>query len=122
MMAQVVVMEESDFQNWYGGSGAAKNLPAEVATLALFDKHGCMRCHTFSGGIEGLVPLKGLLGAKTVLVDGKEVEIQADEAYLRRAITSPHQEIVKGFVGEMQPPENLSEAELDQMVKYLMTL
>jgi len=58
-----------------------------------------------------------------VLVNGREREIDADEAYLRRAILEPNAEIVKGAAMEMPAsPDPLSTEDVDAIIAYLKNL
>lgn len=81
---------------------------------------GCAGCHgaTFQG--TGTAPkLTGLFGSTVTLEDGSTVP--ADEAYLRRAITDPQSQRVRGYPVQM-PKNQLSDAEVNDLVAFLTAL
>jgi cytochrome c oxidase subunit 2 len=58
-----------------------------------------------------------------VLTGGKEREVAADEAYIRKSLIDPGADIVKGFPHIMPPQKGvLSDAEIDALIEYLKTL
>ncbi len=123
MMSQVIVMGEDEFQRWYESGGAERTLPSEAVSLGLLSKHACTACHGLDDDIGGAPPFRGIFGRKTtVLVDGEERQIVVDEEYLRRAITEPGAELVKGYDDDMDPPEDLTPEELEQIIDYLKGL
>jgi cytochrome c2 len=77
-------------------SGPVAVTPALVATgKTLYASNGCVACHSLSG-VDGAGPaLDGAAGRQVELDDGTTVT--ADDEYLRRAITDPDAQIVKGY-------------------------
>ena len=125
MRARVVVMKEKEFQEWYeakethaeGKEGAEKK--SIEKGMELIKLKGCIGCHTVDGTPRIGPTLKGVYRKKVVVITGgKEREITADEAYLKRSIEDPKADIVKGFQPIM-PPQNLSEEELSSIIEYL---
>ena len=59
-----------------------------------------------------------------VITDGKEIEIEVNDAYLISSILDPGKDIVKGFnKGMMQPyRDKLSDAQITLIIDYLKTL
>ena len=128
MRARVVVMKEKEFQEWYeakethaeGKEGAEKK--SIEKGMELIKLKGCIGCHTVDGTPRIGPTLKGVYRKKVVVITGgKEREITADEAYLKRSIEDPKADIVKGFQPIM-PPQNLSEEELSSIIEYLERL
>ncbi len=105
-----------------GGSsttGGADLSPAAQRGEQLSRSNGCAGCHgqNFEGGAGP--SWIGLAGSEVKLVDGTTVV--ADDAYLIAAIGAPSQELVDGYTLKM-PANNLSDAEIDDIVAYINTL
>jgi len=102
-------------------SHAAPELgPAEAHGRAVF-KASCARCHAASG--DGVVVGPSLAGIATR--GGTRIEGMDAEAYIRDSILDPGNYTVEGFPKGLMPPEgfaDLDDAELDDLVAYLMTL
>lgn len=117
MITTVTIMEENEFAQWYEG-GDAKIAGANAKPV--FEKHGCLDCHTLNG--EELVgpSFKDIFERKTLIVENdKEMEIIADRAYLKESILNPEAKIVKDFDPMMPPYEGeLPEADLNIMLDY----
>lgn len=81
--------------------------------------NGCASCHGADGG-GGVGPaFAGLFGSEVPLDDGTTAT--ADETYLRRSIDEPGAQKVAGYALNM-PTNNLSDAEIDQVVAYIIEL
>jgi cytochrome c2 len=61
----------------------------------LFAADGCAGCHSLDGTAGAGPTVKGLAGRRVELDDGSTTT--ADDAYLKKAITDPDTEIVKGY-------------------------
>ncbi|NLI47602.1 MAG: cytochrome c oxidase subunit II [Acidobacteria bacterium] len=123
MMSKVIVMSQSEFETWYHETAAEPKSGAPAA-LALMDDQGCLTCHSVDGSPGAGPTFKGIFNRRTVvLVNGREREIDADAAYLRRAILEPNAEIVKGAAMEMPAsPDPLSAEDVDAIIAYLKNL
>lgn len=79
---------------------AANNaiVDSRQAGISITRKYGCNACHT-SDGTKLVGPsYKNIMGRmRTVIKDGEEQEIKADEDYIRRSIYDPNAEVVKGY-------------------------
>ena len=122
MLTKIVVLSEEEFKKWYQ---TGKEMEAKVPPGAqLFQEKGCKACHSIDGA-PGLGPtVKGLFGKTvTVLTDGKERTIAADEIYLRKSLLEPNADIVKGFPPIMPSQKGLlADQELDALISYLKEL
>ena len=101
---------------------ASAGLP-DGATL--FKTKGCTACHSLDGTKKLGPTLRGLYGSRlTVVTDGKNREVTADDAYLHTAIETPNADIVEGFPAGIMPAfgKMLSPAEIDALVAYLKEL
>jgi cytochrome c oxidase subunit 2 len=66
--------------------------------------------------------VKGLFGKTvTVITDGKERQVVADETYLRKSLLEPNADVVKGFPPIM-PAQKMSDEELTEIINYLKEL
>jgi cytochrome c oxidase subunit 2 len=119
MRSQVVAMPAREFAAWYGEAAAQK--PA-ARGLRLLSAKGCLSCHSVDG-TPGVGPtLKGVFNRRiTVLEQGKEKEVIADEAYLATSILQPGVVVVKGYQ-PLMPVVPLSDAELQAIIDYLKQL
>ena len=135
MLSKVIVVPEEEFKAWYfGGEDAPepgkatltpeahpdlKNLPPG---LALLTAKGCLDCHSVDGKPMVGPTLKALYGKEQqIIAAGITKTITVDDAYLRRAITNPMDEVVRGYPPAM-PETELTAQELDEIVRYIKTL
>lgn len=82
-------------------------------------ENGCIACHSTDGSIIIGPSFKGMYGKRvTVISEGKEVEITANEDYLKESILYPDKRIVKGFENLM-PSVELKEEELKAIIEYI---
>ncbi len=143
MLTSVHVLNGEDFQKWMqqqlalakaggvvptagagpiGAGQAAATLEAKGKKL--LSAKGCVACHSQDGSESVGPSFKGIFGAKiTVITDGKEREIAADEEYLRKSVTNPSADLTKGFQNLMPPQqEQITEAEMDAIIAYIKQL
>lgn len=104
MITTVEALPADEFTAWYEKRAAPAGPAGELQ--ALLTKHGCTSCHSLDGK-PGVGPtLQGLFGRQsTVVADGQERTVTADQEYIRRAILQPQAELVKGFPPVMPPYE-----------------
>jgi cytochrome c oxidase subunit 2 len=132
MFTSVEVMEKEQFNKWYTDTTqvAAAATPAEGASAAsvgrrLTQQLGCNACHSIDGSVIVGPSFQGLYGKQeTVIVNGEEQTVTADDDYIRRSIYDPNAEIVEGYnSGLMQSYEDqLTEEDVNQIIEYLKTL
>ncbi len=135
MLSKVIVVPEDEFKAWYfGGEDAPepgksfrageahpglKDMPQGLAVLTA---KGCVACHSVDGKPKVGPTLKALYGREQqILVAGAYKNITVDDAYLRRSITSPMEQVVRGYPPAM-PQTRLTEQELDEVVRYIKGL
>ncbi|HAM51061.1 MAG TPA: cytochrome c oxidase subunit II [Nitrospiraceae bacterium] len=118
MVSKVIVMPEKEFDAWYSAAPAA----AKVSGLKILEEKGCLGCHTTDGTKKIGPTFKGLYESRvTVVTNGMERVITADEGYLKRMILKPGVDIVKGYPNIM-PPIPVTPEELNAIVEYIKTL
>lgn len=83
---------------------------------------GCLGCHSTDGKKKVGPTFKGLLGRRsTVITDGKESEITADEEYIRRSILEPKADVAKGYPPIM-PVIKLEGEETEALLMFIGSL
>ena len=82
-------------------------------------QHFCGDCHSVDGSKRAGPTWKGLWNSTVELSDGRQVVADAD--YLRRAITDPQADVVKGATTTM-PHYDLTTEQVDALVAYIQTL
>ncbi len=116
MISQVIVMEEKDFAAWYDA------VPALKTGQQLLEGKGCLGCHSLDGTKKIGPTFKGLYHSqKTIVTGGKEHTLRVDEEYLRRSITEPKADVVKGYP-DIMPTIPVAPEELRDLIEYLATL
>jgi cytochrome c oxidase subunit 2 len=119
MLSKLNVMPVADFDKWYEAAAAAEG---GEEGLKLLQSKGCLGCHTTDGTRKIGPTFKGLHGGMvTVITEGKERTIRADEEYIRRSVLDPKADVVKGYPPIM-PTLPVTGKELDEIVEYLETL
>ena len=114
MITTVEALPPVQFAAWLQQKGGAEHAGRE-----LLEKFGCLGCHSLDGTPKVGPTLKGIWGRSvTVLTNGRERTITADEAYLRRSIREPLADIVKGFPPVM-PAIPMKDDELAAVISYL---
>lgn len=123
MSGTLIVESQEDYDRWRNNPDLPdeNNLSLGTATkgMQLVKIKGCLACHSVDGAKVVGPSYKGIFGRKTVvLTGGKEHEIIADEAYIRRSILEPNVDIVKGYQPLMPPQRGgLTEGEVDAIVE-----
>lgn len=119
MLGKVRVVEPAEYAAWQ----AERPDPAQQGAQLLQLK-GCVSCHTTDGTRLVGPSFKGLFGRReTVLENGAEREIVADEDYLRRSMLEPGAQVVKGYDNVMPSQQGqVSEEELQAIVDVIKGL
>jgi cytochrome c oxidase subunit 2 len=128
MLSKVNVLTEDAFKKWYF-SPAGEPAVAEASNVAPdpnrgarhFKLKGCVACHTDDGSKLIGPTLKGVYGNHvTVLTDGRERDVTADEAYVARSVRDPNVDVVKGYPPEMTKLD-VNDREMADIIAYLKT-
>jgi len=125
MVTKVEVMPEQDFNAWYlGATGNAARSGSGPDGAKLFTEKGCSACHSIDGSPKVGPSLKGVFGRHvTVLTNGKERDITANDDYVRKSLVEPQADVVKGFPPIMPSQKGvLTDAEIGALVQYMKTL
>jgi cytochrome c oxidase subunit 2 len=130
MISAVNVMSDSSYKKWYNDTTqlAVTKATGEVPGakgLSVLKKNGCLACHSTDGSKIVGPTYKGLYGkTETVVVNGQEKQVKADDAYITKSIFDPNAEVVKGYSpGMMISYKNaVTEEEIKQIIEYFKTL
>jgi cytochrome c oxidase subunit 2 len=95
MLSKVHVVDEDEYAAFLEGK---LKKDTAVSLEGILEKYGCLDCHSLDGSVLVGPTLKNIYNRKTtVIAEGEEKEVIADENYLKDAIINPEKEIVKGF-------------------------
>ncbi len=138
MLAKVVVLDDAQWKAWNANKdigpiphageevSATEGTRTVAASLVeqgkeVYEKKGCVACHS-TDGTKKLGPThKGLFGSKVELADGRTVV--ADENYIRNHIENPQQNTVKGYNPIMPTFKGLiTEKEMNALIAYIKSL
>jgi len=124
MATQIVVLPENEFNQWYQKGKEEKEAKAPARGIQLFQEKGCRACHSIDGTSLVGPTVKGLFGKTvTVITDGKERQVVADETYLRKSLLEPNADLVKGFPPIMPSQKGLiTDEELEGIITYMKEL
>jgi cytochrome c oxidase subunit 2 len=104
-------------------AAAASGLPAELSAMAhegreLYQKKGCVGCHSLDGTTGAGPSFKGLWGKTEELVDGSKILV--DDAYIAESIKEPAAKVAKGF-GPIMPKLGLTDEEIKNVTEFIKT-
>lgn len=118
MITTVEALAAADYDAW-----REKNeVREEQGGHEILEKHGCLGCHSEDGSPRAGPTFKGIWGRSvTVVTGGAERTLTVDEGYLKRAVSEPGADVVKGFPPIM-PPFTLEEQEMKAVIGYLKGL
>ena len=122
MVSKVEVLAQQDFDSWYSVP------PGKASTgldgKKLFAEKGCAACHSIDGSPKVGPTFKGLRGRKEAVTDaGKDAIVTIDEAFIREKLLTPEKRRIKGFPPIMPSQKGvLTDAEIEALVRYLVTL
>jgi cytochrome c oxidase subunit II len=133
MLAKAVVIPVAEFKSWYFSN--QEYLPPGIAAkviqtppvpqnpvIALLETKSCLTCHSLDGTVMVGPTLRNIYGHKAIVIEnGKEGEVQRDDAYIEKAIQNPEAQIVKGYPPAM-PSNPLTAGELKQVIELIKSL
>lgn len=105
-----------------GGSGAGAEAGKALFNQTVIGTNaGCVTCHSLEKGVTIVGPsLAGIATTAATAEAGKSAE-----EFLKESITGPNAVITEGFTASVMPQnwaQVLTDAQIDQLVDYLMTL
>ena len=128
MINLVKVMPEDQFNAWYTDTTQQVAAVTDSPTAngqRIMKNIGCFACHSTDGSKLVGPTFKGVYGHEvTVVTDGNERTITADEEYLKRSIFEPNVDVVSGFSKGMMLSYKgqLTDEDVAQIIEYMKTL
>jgi len=130
MRGMVVVDNARDYQSWLdkqatfaGGQqqpASADGVDPQVEQGRLLaQNNGCFACHSIDGSNSLGPGWKNVMGREEALVDDSIVVV--DEAYFRRSVLNPSEQLVKGFPPVMVA-YNLSPEQTDAIIAFIRSI
>jgi len=117
MLSNVQVLTDNEFEEWLNCTP-----PFQDEALALFERYGCISCHSLGEDKKRGPSLLTLYRKKVVVItpEGEEKTIVVDKEYLRDAIYNPDKYVPKGMAAGMPSyKDEISEAELSVMLCWM---
>ncbi len=123
MATQIVALPVEEFNQWYQkGKEEMEATKGKPFGAQLVKEKGCIACHSIDGTPRVGPTLKGLFGKSiTVMTDGTERKMLANEDYIRKSILEPNGDVVKGFPPIM-PLEKMTKDEIHELIQYIKEL
>lgn len=122
MLAKLKVVPVADFTAWVEEQkGADQEMPLPALGEKLYNKLGCVACHSIDGTIKLAPSFKGIYGKKEELTDGTFVTVNDD--YIRQSILNPQKQVTKGFAPIMPTFQGrVSERDILGLIAYIKSL
>lgn len=123
MDAKTIVMPENDFNTWLADFDP--DADKDHKGLEILRANACIGCHSLDGSRLVGPSFLGVYGTEKVIIkNGKEKTITVDAAYLKKSISDPNDEVVKGYPANVMQSYTkiLSDEDVDDIVDYLKTL
>lgn len=122
MLANVEVHSREDYDAWLkNAANYLKTLPPAEAGKRLFQRRGCLQCHSTDGTAGTGPSFQGLYGRNEKMTDGSSVVV--DDNYIRESILEPQAKIVAGYQPVMSTYKGLlSDEEITALIEYMKSL
>lgn len=120
MYAKVIVQGQKEFEKFLIDAEKDDRPLTEVGQ-SVYQKSGCMGCHSIDGTAVVGPTFKGLFGRQENITGGTTVAV--DENYLRESILEPQAKVVAGFQPVMPTFKGvLSDRQVDGLIEYIKTI
>lgn len=118
----VVVHPPGSFERWIEAKkNAGTSMPLDQLGKSVYEKKGCMACHSIDGTPRVGPSLKGIWGEAVTLEGGAAITV--DENYIRESLLDPAKSGRTGFARSMPSfAGQLSDREILGVIEYLKTL
>jgi len=122
MVADVVVHEPGEFEAWLeDASNFLDKMPPAEAGKLLYERRGCIQCHTTDGTPKAGPSFRGTFGSEQALADGTTVKV--DENYIRESILEPLTKVRAGYRPVMPTYRGqLKDAEISAIIEFIKSL
>lgn len=96
-------------------------LPAK-AGASLYEKRGCVQCHSIDGSRKVGPSFKGSFGTM-IEIEGQSEQVPMDENYIRESIIKPMEKIHKGYPAKMPSyAGSLKTKEINALIAFIKSL
>ena len=118
----IVVHEPGSYERYLSDKASmGDKLPPEQLGAMLYEKKGCVACHTIDGAARVGPSFKGEFGTEQAMADGSKVKV--DENYLRESILYPQAKARPGYPPSMPSFEGqLKEKEIEGLIAFIKSL
>lgn len=122
MLAKVVVHEAGEFDKWLSDASDFLNrMSPEDAGKLLYQRRGCIQCHSIDGSAKQGPTFKGTYGTEQPLTNGEKIVV--DDNYIRESILNPMAKIRAGYRPVMPTFQGqLKDPEIDAIIAYMKSL
>ena len=120
--AVVVVHDPGGYERYLADKAASsQNMEPDKLGAMLFEKKGCVACHTIDGSARVGPSFAHDFGTEVGLADGSKVKM--DETYIRESLMSPQAKSRPGFPPSMPSFEGqLKEKEIEGIIAFIKSL
>ncbi len=90
----------------------------------LFNDIGCVQCHSLEGEKMYGPPLNSILGNESIVqrMDGKQLKLIVDRAYIYRGIKDPNFEKPLSFLNSIMARPQISEQQINTLTDYIILI
>jgi len=108
MLTKIHVLPRAEYDEWFESSKRTPGAPDVKISKGqeLYESNGCAGCHSIDTDAKLVGPSLMGIGEKY------------DAAYLKDAIVNPDKDIPAGYTAGVMPPFPMSDADVDEMIKY----
>lgn len=120
MITSAIVVDDTTYTNWVS-KVEKKTAKEELPGYKLLKENACLGCHSLDGSKLVGPSFKGLFNGKRIVVsNAKELEITANELYIKNAIIEPDKEVVKDFPKSLMQSYKtvLKDKDIDQIIEF----
>ena len=124
MKTILVVLKPGEYERYLNDAADTSTMKPEDLGAKLYEKKGCIGCHTVDGSPKVGPTWKADFGSKATLDDGSSITV--DENYIRESILNPSAKARSDFAskkGTMPSFEGqLKENEIQALIAYIKSL
>ena len=122
MVAKVKVLERKDFDKYMADAeNFLKTLPPAQAGEKLYQKYGCITCHSVDGTRITGPSFKGIWGSTAEFSNAPSQTV--DENYVRESILEPSAKVVKGYSDQMPTFKGIiRDEDISAIIAYIKSL
>jgi len=122
MLAKVEVQTREDYEAWLKeAANYLKTLPPAEAGKMLYQRRGCVQCHSIDGTAGTGPSLRGIFGQTHEMADGSRAVV--DDNYIRESILDPQAKVRAGYQAVMSTYKGLvSDDDITALIEFIKSL